>query len=167
MNLKNSAQGKFSNWPNASPLAAYRLRTLGPQQTERGTGGAEVRVLQVPPGGRTTRGRATQPQTPTSPSVQTSRSPARFSSALCLAPRPRGVFKGTAQNYLHCTNGLLQAALQVPSRPGQPCCAQCSEKVSSAHKGSRKLGNQNFDFGASLATACQSHQVVTASKLSA
>merc|ERR1712032_115961 len=37
---------------------------------------------------RTTRGRATQPQTPTSPSVQTSRSPARFSSALCLAPPP-------------------------------------------------------------------------------
>merc|ERR1712032_1617094 len=62
MNLKNSAQGKFSNWPNASPLAAWRLRTLGPQQTERGTGGAEVRVLQVPP--------------------------ARFSSALCLAPPP-------------------------------------------------------------------------------
>ena len=73
--------------------------------------------------------------------------------------------------YLHCTDGLLQAALQVPSRPaafsfiledhvsnsealistttiqqpGQPCCAQCSEKVSSAHKGSRKLGNQNLD----------------------
>merc|ERR1719209_2716485 len=57
-------------------------------RAERGTGGAEVRVLQVPPGGRTTRGRATQPQTPTSPSVQTSRSPARFSSALCLAPPP-------------------------------------------------------------------------------
>ena len=30
-------------------------------------------------------------------------------------------------------------------QPGQPCCAQCSEKVSSAHKGSRKLGNQNLD----------------------
>jgi len=47
MNLKNSAQGKFSNWPNASPLAAWRLRTLGPQQTERGTGGANARGLQV------------------------------------------------------------------------------------------------------------------------
>merc|ERR1712203_818627 len=46
MNLKNSAQ-KFSNWPNASPLAAWRLRTLGPQQTERGTGGANARGLQV------------------------------------------------------------------------------------------------------------------------
>merc|ERR1712226_1581191 len=41
------AQGKFSNWPNASPLAAWRLRTLGPQQTERGTGGANARGLQV------------------------------------------------------------------------------------------------------------------------
>merc|ERR1712210_5593 len=47
MNLKNSAQGKFSNWPNASPLAAWRLRTLGPQQTERGTGGTNARGLQV------------------------------------------------------------------------------------------------------------------------
>merc|ERR1712210_224388 len=47
MNLKNSAQGKFSNWPNASPLAAWRLRTLGPQQTERGTSGANARGLQV------------------------------------------------------------------------------------------------------------------------
>merc|ERR1712210_438274 len=47
MNLKNSAQGKFSNWPNASPLAAWRLRTLGPQQTERGTGGTNGRGLQV------------------------------------------------------------------------------------------------------------------------
>ena len=87
MNLKNSAQGKFSNWPNASPLAAWRLRTLGPQQTERGTGGAEVRVLQVPPGGRTTRGRATQPQTPTSPVQTVARQ--RVSPRLsALPPRP-------------------------------------------------------------------------------
>merc|ERR1712130_428510 len=47
MNLKNSAQEKISNWPNASPLAAQRPRTLGPQQTERGTVGANARGLQV------------------------------------------------------------------------------------------------------------------------
>lgn len=40
-----------------------------------------------PPGGRTTRGRATQPQTPTSP-VQTVARQRVISSALCLAPPP-------------------------------------------------------------------------------
>merc|ERR1712110_634610 len=86
MNLKNSAQGKFSNWPNASPLAAWRLRTLGPQQTERGTGGTNQE------GCKSTR-RANDSRTGNSASNTNiagpdGRSPARFSSALYLAPLP-------------------------------------------------------------------------------
>merc|ERR1712241_616366 len=39
MNLKNSAQGNFSNWPNASPSRQSSSDTWRPHQTERGTVG--------------------------------------------------------------------------------------------------------------------------------
>merc|ERR1712110_858527 len=86
MNLKNSAQGKFSNWPNASPLAAWRLRTHGPQQTERGTGGANARGLQVHQEANDSR--TGNSASNTNIAGPDGRSPARFSSALYLAPPP-------------------------------------------------------------------------------
>merc|ERR1712032_904124 len=39
MNLKNLAQGNFSNWPNASPSRQASSDTWRPHQTERGTVG--------------------------------------------------------------------------------------------------------------------------------
>ena len=71
--------------------------------------------------------------------------------------------------------------------PGQPGCAQGREEVPSANKGSRELGDQHlqisrlhlknfnityyrgthFHFSVGLAAAGQTHQVVTASELSA
>merc|ERR1712099_158516 len=39
MNLKNLAQGNFSNWPNASPSRQASSDTWRPPQTERGTVG--------------------------------------------------------------------------------------------------------------------------------
>merc|ERR1712110_215369 len=85
MNLKNSAQGKFSNWPNASPLAAWRLRTHGNRQSEGRAGRTQE-------GCKSTR-RANDSRTGNSASNTNiagpdGRSPARFSSALCLAPPP-------------------------------------------------------------------------------
>merc|ERR1712117_434004 len=43
MNLKNLAQGNFSNWPNASPGRQASSDTWRPHQTERGTVGVPVR----------------------------------------------------------------------------------------------------------------------------
>merc|ERR1711950_111280 len=43
MNLKNLAQGNFSNWPNASPSCQASSDTWRPHQTERGTVGEPVK----------------------------------------------------------------------------------------------------------------------------
>merc|ERR1712080_615080 len=43
MNLKNLAQGNFSNWPNASPGRQASSDTWRPHQTERGTVGEPVK----------------------------------------------------------------------------------------------------------------------------
>merc|ERR1712117_190254 len=43
MNLKNLAQGNFSNWPNASPSRQASSDTWRPHQTERGTVGEPVK----------------------------------------------------------------------------------------------------------------------------
>merc|ERR1712156_428878 len=43
MNLKNLAQGNFSNWPNASPSRQASSDTWRPPQTERGTVGEPVK----------------------------------------------------------------------------------------------------------------------------
>ena len=43
MNLKNLAQGNFSNWPNASPSRQASTDTWRPHQTERGTVGEPVK----------------------------------------------------------------------------------------------------------------------------
>merc|ERR1712107_389543 len=43
MNLKNLAQGNFSNWPNASPSRQASSDTWRHHQTERGTVGEPVR----------------------------------------------------------------------------------------------------------------------------
>merc|ERR1712079_122058 len=54
MNLKNLAQGNFSNWPNASPSRQASSDTWRPHQTERGTVGGTceeplVHLEGVPP----------------------------------------------------------------------------------------------------------------------
>merc|ERR1712240_918444 len=43
MNLKNLAQGNFSNWPNAPPSRQASSDTWRPHQTERGTVGEPVK----------------------------------------------------------------------------------------------------------------------------
>merc|ERR1712240_815720 len=43
MNLKNLAQGNFSNWPNASPSRQASSDIWRPHQTERGTVGEPVK----------------------------------------------------------------------------------------------------------------------------
>merc|ERR1712060_775874 len=66
MNLKKKklAQGKFSNWPHASPSLPSVSGHLSPNRQSEGQEG-KIRRAASPPGGRTTRGCATQPQTPT------------------------------------------------------------------------------------------------------
>merc|ERR1712226_1673195 len=61
---KNLAQGKFSNWPHASPSLPSVSGHLAPNRQSEGQEG-KIRRAASPPGGRTTRGCATQPQTPT------------------------------------------------------------------------------------------------------
>merc|ERR1712203_738519 len=86
MNLKNSAQGKFSNWPNASPSLPSVSGHLAPNRQSEGRAG------QTQEGCKSTR-RANDSRTGNSASNTNiagpdGRSPARFSSALCLAPPP-------------------------------------------------------------------------------
>merc|ERR1712061_519086 len=90
MDLKNLAQGNFSNWPNASPSRQASSDTWRPHQTERGTVGEPVK-------GRLSTWRASSPCCAT-PQPQRSRParsalwggwpPARFSTASPLLPAP-------------------------------------------------------------------------------
>merc|ERR1712053_55876 len=81
MNLKNLAQGNFSNWPNASPSRQASSDTWRHDQTERGTVGEPVKS-------RPTTCCATQPQRsrPARSARPGGWPPARFSTASPLLP---------------------------------------------------------------------------------
>merc|ERR1711872_1019690 len=84
MNLKNLAQGNFSNWPNASTSRQASSDTWRPHQTERGTVGEPVKSRS------STCCATTQPQRsrPARSARPGGWAPARFSTASPLLPAP-------------------------------------------------------------------------------
>merc|ERR1712018_429287 len=95
MNLKNLAQGNFSNWPNASPSRQDSSDTWRPHQTERGTVGEPVKS-------RSSTWRASDPLLCNSASTITTHDQHdRVVGRQRVSPRP-----------LHC----------FPRRPSPPCC---------------------------------------------